>query len=406
MKIAFVLDDFPAISQTFILNQINGVIEKGHAVDIYALRKNKIEIIQPEMVQNNLPDRVVYLTQPKAGRINRLIHSSIESPRNLIWLKPLLLFRVLNIFKYKPFLKLFIYALPFFKLGCKKYDVIHCQFGHIAPIILDLIEVGALEGKLITSFRGHDITQKKFSDKSKYSKLFDQGDLFLPVSISLKKLLIAAGCDEKKIKVLYSGINCEKFNYKERCQSTNSSLRLLSTARLVEKKGLTYAIKAISLLIEKGINIEYEIIGDGPLRKNLERQVIDSGLQNQIKFLGWIDHNEVQEKLNVAHVFIAPSVTSSSGDKEGIPNSIKEAMAQGLPIVATSHSGIPELIENNISGFLVPERNVNELADKIHTLYNNPKLCLDMGKQGRQYIVENFDINNLNNSLISLYESV
>lgn len=404
MKIAFFLDDFPSISQTFILSQINGVIDQGHQVDIYARRKTNINVKHNALMVHNLPNRTTYLEAMPHNRIHRIILASKSFFVHSCWQHPKLLLKSINLKSYRPMLKLFFSALPFFRIGPKQYDVIHCQFGHIGPIVIDLIEIGALKGELITSFRGHDIAQKSSRVHGDYSKLFAKGRLFLPVSKSLMALLVENGCPQNKISVLHSGIDCNKFQFKERSLAPEEKIKIISTARLVEKKGITYAIDAIGELIQKGLNLEYKIIGDGPLKKELESQANDLGLSNAVQFLGWRTHDEVQQELNEAHIFLAPSVTAKSGDKEGIPNAIKEAMAQGMPIISTTHSGIPELVEDGISGYLAPERNVIALAEKIEECCRNSSNWKEMGHAGRKKVMEEFDIAELNKKLVNLYK--
>jgi len=406
LKIAYILNDFPSITQTFVLSQINGVIEKGHEVDLFALRQTKLDTIHDEVHRNDLLSRVVYLPNAVGSRSTKLKQLPNSVIKYSAWKRPIMLLKLLNFAKYRPALKLFFYALPFFKSGCKKYDVIHCQFGTVAPMTLELIEVGALQGKLVTSFRGHDITQDKEISNNNYFQLFKHGNRFLPVSKSLKKLLIKSGCDEDKITILHSGIDCLKFEYKERTLKPNTPIKLLSTARLIEMKGLRYAIEAVSLLIKKGVNISYNIVGEGELKDELQALISHYNVTSNIKLLGWRDHEEVKKLLDESHIFLAPSITAENGEKEGIPNAVKEAMAMGLPIVATYHSGIPELVENNISGFLVAERDSLDLSKKIEQLCLHTDKWPEMSRAARKKIEDSFDIANLTDKLILTYKSI
>jgi len=394
------------MTQTFVLSQINGIIEQGHQVDIYALRKIDLEIIHEEVHKNSLLDRVTYLPNEFGNRSNKLK----KVPKTIIkysaWRRPIMLLRLFNISKYKPALKLYFNALPFFKSGVKKYDIIHCQFATVAPMALQLIQVGALQGKLVVSIRGHDITQNKEIAKNDYNNLIRHTNAFLPVSNSLKKLLLKAGCDDNKITIIHSGINCNKFQFSKRKPLVNSKIKLLSTARLTEMKGLKYAIESVSTLLNQGFNLSYEIIGEGELRDDLQKQIEELGISNHIRLLGWKSHTDVKDKLDSAHIFLAPSITAQNGEKEGIPNAVKEAMAQGLPVIATEHSGIPELIDNGISGYLVPEKDSAALAKKIAYLCNNTEIWPKISVAAREKIETDFDITNLTDKLISTYQSL
>jgi len=406
LKIAFILDDFPSITQTFILSQINGMIEKGFEVDIYALREKKLSKVHYEVTKNDLPSRVTFLPSAPSNRIFRVIKGLWLITIHRGYLKPELLLNLLNIFKYRPVLVLLFRALPFFNSGCKNYDVIHCQFGTVAPMALQLIQVGALKGKLVTSFRGHDISQNKKVANGVYDDLFKYGDLFLPVSNSLKEMVINAGCKPEKINVLHSGIDCYKFIYKERTHDRNTPVKLVTTARLVEMKGLQYAIEAIARLIKLGNNIVYYIIGDGELKEKLNQQIIQLNMSEKIILTGWLKHDEVKKHLDDAHIFVTPSVTAHNGEKEGIPNALKEAMAMGIPVISTTHSGIPELVEDSVSGYLVQERNVEALVERITYLYEHPEIWPKLGKAGQKHVFDHFNITKLNDKLESIYKSL
>ncbi|MBX3301839.1 MAG: glycosyltransferase [Nitrospira sp.] len=118
-------------------------------------------------------------------------------------------------------------------------------------------------------------------------------------------------------------------------------------------------------------------------------------LERQVKLLGWKTHEEVKILLEDSHVLVAPSLTSAGGDEEGIPNAIKEAMASGLPVIGTFHSGIPELVTDGVSSLLVPERDPASLADALAYLMHHPEICDEMGRAGRRQVEQKFDTNSL-----------
>jgi colanic acid/amylovoran biosynthesis glycosyltransferase len=127
---------------------------------------------------------------------------------------------------------------------------------------------------------------------------------------------------------------------------------------------------------------------------------------DRVQFLGSKTREEVAELLAAAHLLLAPSVTAADGDQEGIPNTLKEAMAAGLPVVSTLHSGIPELVEDGRSGFLVPERDSEALADRVGWLVDRPDSWPDMGRAGRSRVEAEYDIAKLSIRLVELYQSV
>lgn len=154
------------------------------------------------------------------------------------------------------------------------------------------------------------------------------------------------------------------------------------------------------------LNIEYNVIGDGPLRESLQQLIQDLNVGHIVKLLGWKQHQEIVEILDNSHIFLAPSVTAKGGDQEGTPNVLKEAMAMGLPVISTPHGGIPELIEDGISGFLVPERDADAIAEKLSYLIEHPEVWPQMGQVGRAQVEEKYDMNKLNDELVEIYQQL
>ena len=202
------------------------------------------------------------------------------------------------------------------------------------------------------------------------------------------------------------GIDCQKFTFTPRQPHPDGQIRLVTIARLVEKKGIEYSIRAVAKLSQIDPNLKYNIVGDGELRESLECLIQELDVGDTIKLLGWKDSKEIIKILNSAHIFLAPSVTSHNGELEGIPVVLMEAMAMGLPVVSTQHSGIPELVEDGVSGFLVPERDSEALAEKINYLIQHPDIWVQMGKEGRLQVEKFHNIDRLNERLIEIYQKL
>jgi colanic acid/amylovoran biosynthesis glycosyltransferase len=303
-------------------------------------------------------------------------------------------------------LKLLYQVIPLLRQRTS-YDIIHCHFGINAWKGSLLREIDASQGKLITTYYGFDISWyiQTFGENI-YKRLFDTGDLFLAISEVMKRRLTELGCDEKKIILHRLGIDCRKFFFKPRQLNADGQIRVVTIARLVEKKGVEYAIRAVAKLAHVNQNIKYNIIGDGLLREDLQRLIQELDAGETVKLLGWKQQQELVEILDNSHILLAPSVTGKDGNQEGTPVAIMEAMAMGLPILSTQHSGIPELIENGVSGFLVPERDVDALAEKLNYLIKHPEVWCQMGQAGRLYVEEYHDINKLNDRLVEIYQQL
>ncbi len=152
--------------------------------------------------------------------------------------------------------------------------------------------------------------------------------------------------------------------------------------------------------------MQYHIVGDGPLRKSIEMLIKQLSIQDKVNLLGWRTQDEIRQLYADAHIFVLSSVTASNGDKEGQGLVIQEAQASGLPVISTLHNGIPEGILDGKSGFLVPERDVDALAEKLIYLIEHPEIWPEMGRAGRAYVEANYDINKLNDRLVEIYKEV
>src|SRR5260221_9703606 len=202
------------------------------------------------------------------------------------------------------------------------------------------------------------------------------------------------------------GTDLKRFSFKERTLDSTGAIRLVTVARLTEKKGLEYSIRAVAKLSQRFKKLKYNIIGDGDLRSELTQLIEALGVGSTVHLLGWKTQEEVQVLLDQSHVFVLASVESRNGDIEGLPMVLQEAQAMGLPVVCTRHSGLPEGILDGKSGFLVPERDVNALADCLADLISHPEAWPEMGRKGRAFVEIEHDLNKRNDALVELYRQL
>ena len=409
MKIAFFVEKFPTLSETFVLNQITGLIDRGHHVDIYAEMPSNEPRMHLDIKKYNLLNRTYYCPQMPSNLLWRLLKGFSILFANFLK-DPVLLLRSLNIFQYgkkAASFRILYTAIPLLRKR-PKYDIIQCHFGKNGLKAAFLKDIGAIQGKLITTFHGIDLSGfvKTLGDRI-YDPLFDKGNLFLPISEFWRNRLIELGCAPEKIIVHRMGIDCGKFAFTPRRLSADGLIQIVTIARLVEKKGVEYGVRAVAKLVKNNRNIQYKIVGDGYLREPLERLIQELEVSDTVKLLGWKQQQEIIEILNDGDILLAPSVTSQkNGDQEGIPIVLMEAMAMGLPIISTQHSGIPELVQNNVSGFLVPEQDVEGLTEKLNYLIEHPEIWSKMGQAGRLYVKEHHDIDKLNDRLVEIYTKI
>jgi colanic acid/amylovoran biosynthesis glycosyltransferase len=300
---------------------------------------------------------------------------------------------------------LLFHTIPF--LNEKTFDIIYCHFGLNGALAVKLREAGIISGKIVTVFHGFDLTiyLAKF-DQMPYNELFEKGDLFLPISKRWERKIIDLGCNSQKISVHRMGIDTDKIALSTGRNTPNGGVKLLSVARLVEKKGIVFGIQAISKVIKKFPNIEYVIIGDGPLKNELQNKIDHLQMNRNIKLMGWMNQGETFAFMRQADIFLAPSVTSADGDQEGIPVVLMEAMAHGLPVISTHHSGIPELVVDHKTGLLVDERDSGALARKIEFLIANPDQLVKMGIEGRKAVEADYNIRALNGDLVKAFHQL
>jgi colanic acid/amylovoran biosynthesis glycosyltransferase len=406
MKIAFIVEAFPALSQTFVLNQITGLIDRGHEVDIYAEIWDDKSKTHPDVAKYQLLDRTYYHPRIPTQKFQRFLQGFFIFVLNF-FKDPLLLLRSLNVFKYGEYaasLRILYAAIPL--LGKRPtYDIIQCHFGLLGRKGMLLRDIGAIDGQLITAFHGVDISQNiRLLGEDAYNDLFLAGNLFLPACDHWKRRLTELGCDPSQIIVHRMGIDIEKFAFTPRLGFQQGTIQLVTVARLTEKKGLEYSIQAVAKALTHYSDIRYTIIGSGPLKSKLEALIQELGLSGIVTLSGPKTREEIIETLSQSHIFLHPSVTASDGDQEASPVSIQEAMAMGLPVLSTFHGGIPELVENGISGFLVPERDAEALAEKLIYLIDHPEKWFDFSRTGRARIEQQHEINKLNDRLVSIYQ--
>jgi glycosyltransferase involved in cell wall biosynthesis len=161
---------------------------------------------------------------------------------------------------------------------------------------------------------------------------------------------------------------------------------------LIEKKGLPVTLRAFAYFLRQYPNAALTIAGEGPLLDELQKLARELKIDHRVSFAGFVSQEQLREIYYGSHIFLHPSETGRDGNQEGIPNSMLEAMASGLPVFATQHGGIPEAIENGVSGVLVPEHNHEELSRALRNAVQDPELLLRIARKGAEVVRKNFDL--------------
>ena len=376
-KVIFFVKKFPILSQTFVIDQVNSLIDNGFDVQIVSFYKEKETVHLASLERNNLLDRTHFISPQSA--------QSVKKPIKLIFIAKFLFLSRTFEQKLAPCAALVIHlmknnnvnlayevAITSWKNKSISFnaDSIIAHFGNNGVIAKAFKNSGILAGHLNTVFHGYEISEyvnvKLWKDK--YVDLAKDSTL-LPISNFWKKRLEQWGAISESIKVLRMGVDVEKLSFKKK--PMKKPIQIISVARATEKKGLKYAISAMHYLSD---DFHLHIIGGGALHDDLVALTDTIGVSHRITFHGAKSPDYVQKSLEESDIFLLPSVVDSKGDMEGIPVALMEAMASGLLVVSTYHSGIPELIENGVSGFLVPERDPEAIAKAIESATSNDDL--------------------------------
>jgi glycosyltransferase involved in cell wall biosynthesis len=270
--------------------------------------------------------------------------------------------------------------------------VLHIYFGQIAVHLLPLIRTW--KNPSIVSFHGADVTvdMNKRAYRNATRQMLDVVKLVLVRSESLRRAVADLGCDPRKIELQRTGIPLEEFPFRERSFPQNGEWRLVQAGRLIEKKGLPVTLRAFAIFQNQYPNATLTIAGEGPLLGQVQKLAHELNIQERVSFAGFISQEQLREIYYRSHIFLHPSQTGHDGNQEGIPNSMLEAMASGLPVFATEHGGIPEAIENGTSGVLVPEHNHEELARTLLNAAQNQSFLSTTARIGAEVVRKNFDL--------------
>lgn len=268
--------------------------------------------------------------------------------------------------------------------------ILHAHHGNLGVLLLPFAQEAGVP--LVCSFRGKDtVVQSKDAYNKELLKLFESGTNFFPVCQHLADRIIDLGCPPEKVRVLYGGIDLDKFQYIAP-QESKEHINILSVGRLVEKKGHHILLQAYAKVREKYPNTSLTIIGEGYYKDYLEKLAQQLKLGNSFTLYNHIQYDQVADHMKKADLFVAASLTGKDGDLEGIPNTLKEAMATGRPVISTYHAGIPELVTNKHNGILVQENNIDELAQALEYMLEKREDWKKYSKNARNTIETKFNL--------------
>jgi len=272
-------------------------------------------------------------------------------------------------------------------------ELVHVYYGHKAVKYHEMIQ--AWGGPWIVSFHGVDVV--KFFDRDGYhdqmKAVFRDAQLVLARSESLLVELEKLGCPREKLRLNRTPIPLSHITPVVRQPpSDGEPWRLVQACRLIEKKGILTVLDALIEVAKTISHFQYILCGEGPGREAIEQRVAELGLGDRVVLRGWTEQDELAEEYTNAHLFLHPSELTGTSDQEGVPNSMLEAMAYGLPIIATLHGGIPEAVRNHEDGILVPERSPNELAAALIKVMSDPELLASYSTSSAKTVRERYGL--------------
>jgi colanic acid/amylovoran biosynthesis glycosyltransferase len=276
-------------------------------------------------------------------------------------------------------------------LQAQNSGLLHIYFGNNGIFWLPFMKGSPVP--VLVSFHGADVQvglDSPLGDK-RLREVFQSAAAILVRSESLADTVKAKGCPSDKLVVHRTGIPLEQYPLKPRSTPIDGVWRLVQACRLIEKKGLGVTLQAFARFQKVYPAAKLTIAGDGPLRGQLVSQVERLGLTQTVIFTGFLDAPALLRLLHSSHIFVHPSETGADGNREGVPNSLLEAMATGLPCVATRHGGIPEAITDGVSGLLVNEADPEALFQALDRLIRNDKLRHSIAQRGAETIGTKFN---------------
>ncbi len=269
-------------------------------------------------------------------------------------------------------------------------DIIHCHFGDIGLRLYDNLRPGKKKVlPIFFHFHGYDASKMLESSliyRKRLKKVLAKPNIHpIVVSNDMGKRLIDNHCIGSISRILYYGVDLSAF---KRTKLKSDKKTFLQVSSFREKKGHLYTLKAFKDFLTKVENpFSYKLIlaGGGEMLEEIKKVALRLGISDQVDFPGWVNHTQAKDLMNKADFFVHHSVTGSTGDQEGIPNSIMEAMAMELPVISTWHSGIPELVEDRVNGYLVEEKDVETYAQRMIDI-----LSWGYMKRNREKVEEKF----------------
>lgn len=387
-RVAYLVSRFPKLTETFVLYELVALERMGVAIDLYPLRRERQPVAHPEAEGWVRRARFQPLVSLRVLRAQ--LHFLRHCPRRYLATLLEVLRRTLGSANF------FLGALAYFpKAASFAYEMRRDGVSHVHAHFCNHPALAAFVIHRLTgipySFTAHgsDLhVQRRMLD----AKVEDAAFAVTVSRFNRRVMLDACGAAAgPKIHVIHCGVDVESFAPRARA-ARDGPLRLVCVASFEAVKGHRYLVDACAILRDRRVGFVCDLVGDGPLRRAVQERIRYHRLDAQVRVLGGRPRPEVVRILGEADVAVLASRPTPEGKREGIPVALMEAMASGLPIVSTLLSGIPELVEDGRTGFLVPPADAGTLADALECLARDPDLRRRMGEAGRERVAREFDL--------------
>ncbi|MGY0392952.1 glycosyltransferase [Bizionia sp. KMM 8389] len=408
-KVAFIVKYFPSISETFIVNQINGLLDAGYDVELYAYQKVEAKVIHESLKKYNLLNRVHYFKKPPTSKLSRFILFFKWIYVHFFKINWTLFFKTINVFKFGKeayTLKLFFESQWF--LLSYDFNLIHAHFGMNGNRIARLKSLGILPNaiKLINTFHGYDMSPEQICTyHKKYEDLWKQADAFTVNTPYLENLLKQVNANNKPCYILPVGLDTSFFDKEGLQVKETDFFDLVFCGKLIGLKGPDIAVSVVKALHDKGyLQVRLHIVGVGEMQERLKNQVLSFGLERSVFFHGSQSQLSLRKCFADADVFILPGrhdVDTGRAETQGLV--VQEAQAMQLPVIVSDVGGVKYGLLPNESGFVVKEGDVDGFVEKVEQLILDCDLKMKMGNKGKDFVKQRYANDILASQLVDIY---
>lgn len=402
LRLSYIIGSYPVLTETFIDREIGQVIGRGVDLEIVSIRRPQ-GVLSPSQLA--MADRVRYLLPASLpGLFLAHLISVVRRPRTYFGLLLWLLTRPHPSGRFRSVLHFATGIYAAWALRDRRGVHIHAHFIDRAATVA-LVAARFLDTTYSVTAHAREIYVRPVLIRERMA-----GAAFVVTCTEYNRRHLAAqvaapGGGPRMVRI-YHGLELTQFAPSERRGAEARDSLLLAVAQLMERKGLRYLIQACRLLVDRGIPVRCAIVGDGPMRADLDHLIQDLDLGGVVQLIGPLSYPDVREYYRRAHAMVLPCIVTSDGDRDGIPNAILEAMAEGLPVVSTAVSGLPEVVRDGETGLVVPQRDATAIADAVQRILMNPDLALRLAEEARALVVREFDLRRNIDRLLELFGSV